>query len=323
MVACDVAERPSTRELDAPTLSERDRVELGSVVDAATLRLIDRFVVACFRRAELRAEQDLEDVRSEVLTRLLSSVRSRGAMRIRDLESYLGVAAAHCFIDYLRTRDPSRAAIERRLQSAVVENRHLAIWRYHGVAVVGLVGWRAPGARPLIQLPPLALPESSIRPAALGRSLARLLDDLGAPVARDLLVDRLQELLASCRRAAAPDAPTVAPPQHDELERREFLTRLWREIEMLPPRQRRALLLGARDESGESVLVLLHARRVATAAELAACLQLSREGLYEIWPSLPLDDLRIATLVATSRRQEVINLRKSARERLERRARRW
>ncbi len=62
--------------------------------------------------------------------------------------------------------------------------------------------------------------------------------------------------------------------------------------------------------------------RIATGEEIAAVLEIPAAELASLWPRLPLDDLTIAGRLDLTRRQ-VINLRKSARARLERRMRSW
>jgi hypothetical protein len=79
-----------------------------------------------------------------------------------------------------------------------------------------------------------------------------------------------------------------------------------------------ALLLGLRDEHGSAIVSLLILLRIATFDELAAAVELSPEALTAIWDQLPLADMVIAGRLGLTR-QQVINLRKSARERLGRR----
>lgn len=108
------------------------------------------------------------------------------------------------------------------------------------------------------------------------------------------------------------------------LENRRLLSALWEEIRCLPERQRAALLLNLRDPVGNSApdLFLLAAnvcpaefRRVATAGI---------SGVETLWGELvsrlPLADDEIGALLDLPR-QQVINLRKSARARLTRRVR--
>jgi hypothetical protein len=93
---------------------------------------------------------------------------------------------------------------------------------------------------------------------------------------------------------------------------------LWEELRRLPLKQRVALLLNLRDHQGEGCIALFPAIGIASFRQLAEALDLEAEKLAEIWNELPLDDARIADLLQLTR-QQVINARKSARRRLERR----
>src|SRR5262245_8405083 len=97
------------------------------------------------------------------------------------------------------------------------------------------------------------------------------------------------------------------------VEKRIFLQRLWEEVRQLPRQQRVALLLNLRDTEGRSCIALFPALGIATLRELAEALEMSAEGLAEIWNETPLEDLKIAELLRLTR-QQVINARKSARE---------
>jgi hypothetical protein len=96
------------------------------------------------------------------------------------------------------------------------------------------------------------------------------------------------------------------------------LRELWNEILLLRPAQRAALLLSMRDESGNPALVSLTELGVTNPTEIAATLSISPEQLSTLWDQLPFDDLTIGMHLGLNR-QRVINLRKSARERLSRR----
>jgi hypothetical protein len=66
------------------------------------------------------------------------------------------------------------------------------------------------------------------------------------------------------------------------------------------------------------VAALLPGAGVATLRQIAAALEMSDEEFARLWPRLPLDDASVARLLGCAR-QQVINLRKCARERLARR----
>jgi DNA-directed RNA polymerase specialized sigma24 family protein len=108
------------------------------------------------------------------------------------------------------------------------------------------------------------------------------------------------------------------PDQAWQVEKRMFLQRLWDELQQLPPNQRAALLLNLKDASGQGCITLFPATGVATLRQLAQVLQLTTEKFAELWNDLPLEDSRIAELLGLTR-QQVINARKSGRERLARR----
>lgn len=129
----------------------------------------------------------------------------------------------------------------------------------------------------------------------------------------------------------------------EEAEWRQFLERLWAEIEQLPPLQRIAYLLNFTAGNGSLEIFWLYG--VASVRRIGLTLSLSEEqfarawndptmkekvceqaalliGYDEkfalLWRYLPLNDQTIARLIGTER-QKVINLRKSAGDRLARR----
>jgi hypothetical protein len=111
--------------------------------------------------------------------------------------------------------------------------------------------------------------------------------------------------------------PDPVPTADVRLELRQRLDRLWPEILLLPARHRCALLLSARDANG-AALCLMVDLGVAAFREVAGALEMSAQELSELWNRLPLDDLEIAARLGLDR-QQVINLRATARERLARR----
>ncbi|MBC7912064.1 MAG: hypothetical protein H7Y30_16270 [Pyrinomonadaceae bacterium] len=156
----------------------------------------------------------------------------------------------------------------------------------------------------------------------------------GAPVELDLLTsicaewwdvsDKAVEIDAGSNVEGGEEATAGVqiadrrPAVSVETERRIYLERLWNEITELPARQRAALLLNLRDEGGRGIVDLWIIVGIATPEAIAEALSLTLEEFAELWAELPLDDNRIAALLGITR-QQVINLRKSARERLARR----
>jgi hypothetical protein len=114
---------------------------------------------------------------------------------------------------------------------------------------------------------------------------------------------------------------SIPDPRSDTaavVERRMYLAKLWEEICELRPTQRAALLLNLRERSGQDMLPMLVMVGVASLREIAQSLDMPLTALQDMWDDLPLDDMAIAQRLGVTR-QQVINLRKSARERLARR----
>jgi hypothetical protein len=78
------------------------------------------------------------------------------------------------------------------------------------------------------------------------------------------------------------------------------------------------LLLNLKDASGRGCITLFPATGIASISQLASALEFNVETFAELWNELPLEDARVAELLKLSR-QQVINARKSGRERLARR----
>jgi hypothetical protein len=108
-----------------------------------------------------------------------------------------------------------------------------------------------------------------------------------------------------------------APSAGLRLELRERIESMWPEILRLPARQRIALLLSARTPV-ETVAGLLVDLGVTSFGQMAVALEMTPEGLAPLWNRLPLEDREIAARLGLER-QQVINLRATARERLTRR----
>jgi hypothetical protein len=145
-----------------------------------------------------------------------------------------------------------------------------------------------------------------------GRS-PREIDDLVGAVAEALGISDPQPL--------SDDMESVAGDSQSPLSRAEesdSLRFLWRQIVELPPKQRIALLLSIRDETGNSPLTSLPLLAIASSGEIAAALESVHDHLINVWDRLPLHDSEIAAMLLVTQ-QQVINLRKAARDRLRRR----
>jgi hypothetical protein len=269
---------------------------------------------------------------------LTERLRALRAARVADvpiasLEAYAVASAQNACRAFLRARQPERTRLANQVRYLLRHDPALATWEDgRGRALAGLVSWRGQAERAAAR-PASALPLERSAGALPLRELARrLLLFRGGPWPVVELVAALAELLQVRDLPALPltashegeepvDLPDVRPGQDRELEGREFLALLWDEVTDLPRRQRVALLLNLRDAQGSDMLSLFPLTGLAGPGALARVLEVTLPQLEALWPRLPLEDREIADLLEATQRQ-VINLRKSARERLARRLRR-
>jgi hypothetical protein len=121
--------------------------------------------------------------------------------------------------------------------------------------------------------------------------------------------DRAQQPLNS---GAASELPDARPSVGTELDQRVFLELVWTEVVALPLRQRQALLLSLDEVHSLAVIGIARVSHIAEAVGMSAA------QFAAVWNELPLDDTAIAQHLGVTR-QQIINLRKAARERLTRR----
>lgn len=304
------------------------------------------------------ALDEAEDVRGEVmlqLVRRLQGLRQEEAARpIRDFGAYVAAATYNACDRYVSRKYPQRRRLKNGLRYLLTHRPGFALWQTaEGAWVGGLHGWRAsppPAAKKPGEGMSAGLRLQQLRDdprvfggwAETGRDLcdpknayellAAVFSWTGVPVEIDLLTGVVAEWwgVKDCSveiegggarddgEAGGVQLADGRPGPSVETERRVYLERLWREIVELPPRQRAALLLNLRDEHGRGVIDLWMLTGVATTQAVAGVLAMTLDEFAAMWRDLPLDDNRIAAHLQVTR-QQVINLRKSARERLARR----
>ena len=307
-----------------------------------------------FRKAVEQAEAD--DIAQEVTLQLLAELQKfRQAPQVHSISNVCGLAAviAHRTCSgWMRSQFPERHALKNRLHYLLTRQSGFALWPdKNRKLMAGFAAWqeesiRRPGAREqrrlaetvIGRLKLLAHDEKLLgqlrslwrgrQPSDASDTLVTIFNHLGGPIEFDELVSGLSEMLA------IKDQPVESTDQNEnavglmiageerdtswQVEKRLFLQRLWEEVRQLPLNQRAALLLNLRDSQGRGCIALFPAAGIASVRELAETLGMSSEELAELWSELPLEDARIADRLRLTR-QQVINTRKSARERLKRR----
>ena len=285
-------------------------------------------------------QEDLEDLHAGALLRLqlqLAAIRAGEREPMASFPDYVAVTAYNAASAFLMARQPERTRLRQRVRYVIVRDVGLAVWTGVGRdTICGLEAWRGRGpdidARRLGALASDVVAEHGREPGRFGGVVRALIERFAAPCRFEEVVDALAAELdvrdepgpaaGERRRERSERSQPVhpGPSIEEQLGTREILDRLWREILELPDRQRAALLLNLRDEGGGDLLSTLIGCGAATPAAAAAALGLEPPELAGLLPSLPLEDLRIAERLGLTR-QQVINLRKSARLRLGRRMR--
>jgi len=277
-------------------------------------------------RETQRTEAD--DIQQEVVLQLLAQLQRFRKLPdshpITDLRGIAAVIAHRTCARWLRRQFPERHALKNRLHYLLTRQRGFALWQdADGKLIAGFALWEQQ-KKPLTAAHNLErLPKAE----SLAETVAKIFNHINAPVVFDELVsgvaaiqgisDQPVESLTDDEDAIQePAAPE--PDQAWRTEKRMFLQRLWEELQQLPRNQRAALLLNLKDPSGFSSITLFPATGIATLRQLAEALEIGAEDFAAMWNDLPLEDARIADLLGLTR-QQVINARKSGRERLSRR----
>ena len=273
---------------------------------------------------------DIEDVCSDAIVAVIANLREMRHVRtpsIRNFPGYVSVIARRCCSEFIRGKYPQFHRLRYRLRYLLETRADLALWEDEGGEwLCGFEQWRAvSGPRTslaaideIAPISPSARLDEVVSAIFRQSGAALPFDDLASMVSRITgVVDGNAELGATehirkeMRRRA-----------DDRLEKKQWVEWLWSEIRELPAQQRAALLLHLRDDQGSPAIALFAIVGVATHQEIATSMEMTEREVAEIWGRLPLDDLTIAARFGISR-QQVINLRQSARKRLARRMSAW
>jgi RNA polymerase sigma factor (sigma-70 family) len=292
-------------------------------------------------REDGRAEAD--DIYQEALVQLLVELKQLRKQPdeypITDVRGMAAVIAHRTCSRWMRRRFPERHALKNRLQYLLTRQRGLALWQDEDRKLVaGFAVWQGQKkAVALARLRQLSDDEALVahvrrlisgRPQELSDALSAIFNHLGNPIEFDELVSALAALLGIRDRpidsidenedAVGFQVAAREPDPAWQVEKRIFLQRLWEELQQLPLNQRTALLLNLKDADGRGCIALFPATGIATLRQLADALEMNADKFAQLWNELPLEDAKIAELLGLTR-QQVINARKSGRERLTRR----
>ena len=329
--------------IEATDEEQADRC-LASLVDEHAVPIVKEILGSSLRfhlsNNSAASTQDANDLFNDIIANLLSRLRQIRSDRpqgaITDFRGYIAATAYNACNLYLRQKYPRRSRLKNRLRYLLSHDPAFALWNNEISGLIcGFAEWRdkAPATPPSlfekIRRDPVEWTQSvglaivGTDRAQLSSLLHALFEWCGNPIKMDELVNIVADI---CREKDQPDEQLdtvmnlAATTQDSEtiLEQQHMLALLWQEVCELPRRQRLALLLNFKDTGGQELVSLLPYTRTATIQQIAEALELPLEEFLRLWNQLPLDDATIAELLGATR-QQVINLRKCARERLERR----
>ena len=302
--------------------SDADASERELEVQLVKARTVISKVMGRFGRSEhaLRLDER-EDIAGTVTLRLLRRLRE-SSDAIGDFEHYVATLTYHTVYDFMRRRYPERTRLKNRLRYLLQHDPRLALWSAGEVVSCGLRAWEGRGD--LLHGFAIHRANASARMLDASRphdAAVAIFEQAGAPLSLETVVAIAAELwnVTEAHTEAADELRLEELTSHAaQHERRQVLQLLWNEIRLLRPQHRAALLLNLRDADGVNAVALFVLVGAARFEEIADAVDVTVEELERMWESLPLDDLTIAGRLNVTR-QQVINLRRSARERLARR----
>jgi DNA-directed RNA polymerase specialized sigma24 family protein len=273
--------------------------------------------------------QDAHDIRMDTIEKLLRRLHfiknSAGSDGIDDFGNYVATVTRNACCDYLRRKFPLRWRLKNQLRFFLTHQEGFALWENDmNDLVCGFSSWLgASKTREYSEaLDRLKLTNREIQSANIGELLTAIFKQLEAP----LRLEDLIKIIAELRKYGDGDdgqykRQTYNPHSTEpgfavRTEQRALIKHLWQEICKLSIRQRTALLLNLRDEEGYGIALFPYSG-IATIKQIAELLEIPYEQFAKMWNDLPIDDATIANHLGLMR-QQVINLRKAARERLAR-----
>ena len=273
------------------------------------------------------------DLRATLIAELHAVQQHPTQKSIKSFPDYVAIKTYSACADYFREKNPERWRLKNLLRYQLKQNLRFALWRgANNRWYAGLSQWEDTigdgSALPPTNLIIESLAAKSPNDIEPGQLLDAIFERVSYPVEFERIVTLAAEVwgirdppLESLDDAErTPETRSVnSPPGVDTLfEQRVYLEALWSEVVQLPVLQRAALLLNLRDAQGGSAVFFIPHMGLASQQQIAQLLELPSEQFAALWNELPLDDSRIAGMFRLTR-QQVINLRKTARERLARR----
>lgn len=330
--------------------AEGDQYEalLEEVVTKHAMPLIKRIIGSKLRgypqsQFNLSGGAEIDDLCQESVVNLISYLDSwkheSREQAIRGLDEFVAKIALNVYNSHLRQKYPLRHSLKRRILYQLKTSAEFELWKEGNDKIAGFVSWQST-SQARYQNQHLAdlrwdvrefvaerLSGQSPNNLPLNDLIRHLFNWIRQPFEIDLLVDVIARLLGVSDKPKNDDeevvesncgkgkSPEQKPPEISQIEQREDLRRIWKIILLLPVQQRKALLLNLKYRGGEGIVNALPLCEIASPEKIAQALEMKSDELEMLWDKLPLLDAQIGEMLGIEP-QEVINLRKSARERL-------
>jgi hypothetical protein len=275
--------------------------------------------------------QEALELVTEVQLTLISTLRDLknklGSRSIGDFGAYVAAVTYNACNQLLRRKYPKRLQLKNKLRYLLTHEPQFGLWQKDRDWLCGLAQWanssrsipavqklqQQKEGKQLLEHTPNLDPTRHV----LIDLLSRTFQTLGGAISLDevvsLMIDQLhikEDVMVS------DDEPSIsAEDSFSPFECQAQLRKLWNDICELPLRHRRALLLNLRDKNGADALELFVTARITTIRELSTTLGFESKAFASMWNELPWDDAKIADHLGLTR-QQVINLRQSARAKL-------
>ena len=276
-----------------------------------------------------------QSVRALVVGELRHLKANQDQRTIGDFRQYVAVKAYSACADCFRRKHPDRWRLKNALRYQLKQNSQFTLREdERGKWICGLSSKLGASTT---QSSRCAEPSDAraLFPEGIDHlqqvSLPELLEKIFVRAAEPIELDRLVVIVAEVKgvkdhplesydqdRMLTEILANPAPAIDTALDQQLYLRRLWEEVCSLPALQRAALLLNLRDANSDSVIAFLPYLGIASRSEIAELVGINNDHFVELWNQLPIEDSAIAQLLGVTR-QQVINLRKTARERLARR----
>jgi hypothetical protein len=282
-----------------------------------------------------QTNQEALELAGEIKLQLVSELKSLksnpNGKVIFNLDGYVMSVTVNMYRQYLRAKYPLRQQLKSRLRYLLSHHPKFALWEVEGVWLCGFKkGGRiaeSPAAENLRTGILETVGKNDLRDSSKTIDLVAAVfeyaktpvpfNDLLLVVAEVQEIKERREISDSEGFSLGDDLAISENKMTTEIEQQEYLRRVWAEICALPIRHRVALLLNLKDRRGDCVIRLFPLLRIASIRKIAETLEIAPEEFVSVWNELPWDDLKIAEYLGLTR-QQVINLRQSARARLTR-----